>query len=206
MHKEILTEKQIELLPLIKNFSKNFGLVGGTAIALHIGHRESIDFDLFTLNDIDPFKIKKKITNGFNIERVFVNEEDEYTILVNGVKITFLRYPFGIEFRDNLDTVIKMADILTLAAMKAYALGRRAKWKDYVDIYFILKNHHNIEEIIKKAEDIFSSEFNEKIFRTQLAYFKDIDYTEKIIYRKGFEVGDEIIRNSLVDSSLSMVK
>lgn len=206
MHREILTEKQIELLPLIKNFSKNFGLVGGTAIALHIGHRESIDFDLFTLNDIDHLKIKKKITNGFNIERVFVNEEDEYTILVNGVKVTFLHYPFNIEFRDNFNTIIKVADLLTLSAMKAYALGRRAKWKDYVDIYFISKNHLNIEEIIKKAREIFSSEFNEKIFRTQLAYFEDIDYTEKIIYREGFEVNDEIIRNSLVDFSLSMVK
>ena len=46
MHKEILTKEQLELLPTIKFFSKDFGLVGGTAIALHIGHRHSIDFDL----------------------------------------------------------------------------------------------------------------------------------------------------------------
>ena len=45
LHPEILTKEQKELLPLVKKFYKDFGLVGGTAIALHIGHRESIDFD-----------------------------------------------------------------------------------------------------------------------------------------------------------------
>ena len=203
MLKEILTEQQIKLLPLIEKFSKDFGLVGGTAIALHIGHRESIDFDLFTLDEFDQSKIKRKITNGFKVEKVFVNETDEYTVLINGVKITFLRYPFRIEFKDKLDNIIKVADLLTLAAMKAYALGRRAKWKDYVDMYFILKNFHSMAEIIKTAKEIFSSEVNEKIFRAQLAYFEDIDYTEKVVYRKGFEVDDEVIKKNLIDFSLS---
>ena len=202
MRKEILTEQQIKLLPLIEKFSKDFGLVGGTAIALHIGHRESIDFDLFTVNELDPSKIKRKITNGFKVEKLFVNETDEYTVLINGVKITFLRYPFHIEFKDELDKIIKVADLLTLSAMKAYALGRRAKWKDYVDMHFILKNFHGMAEIIEKAKEIFSSEFNEKIFRAQLAYFEDIDYTEKVVYRKGFEVDDEVIKKSLIDFSL----
>jgi len=202
MRKEILTEQQIKLLPLIEKFSKDFGLVGGTAIALHIGHRESIDFDLFTLDEFDPSKIKRKITNGFKVEKLFVNETDEYTVLINGVKITFLRYPFHIEFKDELDKIIKVADLLTLSAMKAYALGRRAKWKDYVDMHFILKNFHGMAEIIEKAKEIFSSEFNEKIFRAQLAYFEDIDYTEKVVYRKGFEVDDEVIKKSLIDFSL----
>ena len=202
MRKEILMEQQIKLLPLIRKFSSDFGLVGGTAIALHIGHRESVDFDLFTASEFDSSKIKRKITNGFNVEKVFVNEADEYTVLINGVKITFLRYPFHIEFKDSLDNIIKTADLLTLAAMKAYALGRRAKWKDYVDMYFILKNHHSVAEITKKAKEIFSSEFNEKIFRAQLAYFEDIDYTEKVVYRKGFEVDDEVIKKNLIEFSL----
>ena len=203
MHKEILTEHQIKLLPLVGKFSKDFGLVGGTPEDLHVGHRGSIEFDLFTVSPLNSSKIKRKIADGFNIEKVFVSETDEYTILVNGVKITFLHYPFNIEFRNNLDNIIKTADLLTLAAMKAYALGRRAKWKDYIDMYFILKNHYDMTEIIKKAKEIFSSEFNEKIFRAQLAYFEDIDYTEKVIYRQGFEVDDKIIKDSLIDFSLN---
>jgi len=66
-----------------------------------------------------------------------------------------------------------------------------------------MKHHHGVKEIIKKAQKIFGDEFNEKIFRTQLVYFKDIDYSEKIIYLKGFETDDKIIRKSLIDFSLS---
>ena len=204
MHKEVLTEKQTSLLSLIEKFSEDFGLVGGTAIALHIGHRKSVDFDLFTLKELDSAKINKKIiTAGFNIEKTFVDEDDEYTVLIKGVKITFLHYPFKIEFNSQFDNVIKVADLLTLAAMKAYALGRRAKWKDYVDMYFIMENFHSISEIVEKARNIFSSEFNEKIFRAQLAYFKDIDYTEKVIFSQGFETNDKIIQSSLIDFSLN---
>jgi hypothetical protein len=53
MHKEILTKEQLELLALIKSFAKDFYLVGGTAIALYIGHRHSIDFDLFIHKNFD---------------------------------------------------------------------------------------------------------------------------------------------------------
>ena len=47
MHLEILNKEQKELLPILSQFKREYYLVGGTAIALHIGHRESIDFDLF---------------------------------------------------------------------------------------------------------------------------------------------------------------
>ena len=48
MHKEILSKEQLQLLPLLKAFSNEYNLVGGTAIALYLGHRQSIDFDLFS--------------------------------------------------------------------------------------------------------------------------------------------------------------
>lgn len=60
MHSQVLTQEQREILPLIKFLAKDFGLVGGTAIALHMGHRRSIDFDLFTNSRFDNLKIKKK--------------------------------------------------------------------------------------------------------------------------------------------------
>lgn len=52
MHKEVLTKEQVVLLPLIKEFAKEFFLVGGTALALQIGHRHSIDFNLFSYTSI----------------------------------------------------------------------------------------------------------------------------------------------------------
>ena len=94
-----------------------------------------------------------------------------------------------------------MPNLLTLASMKAFALGRRAKWKDYVDLYFILKTH-SFKSLVKKAQEIFGSEFNEKLFREQLAYFNDIDYSEKVDYTKGFGIEDSIIKNKLIKISL----
>jgi hypothetical protein len=94
-----------------------------------------------------------------------------------------------------------MPSLLSLASMKAYALGKRAKWKDYVDLYFIFKKH-SFGEVVNKAIEIFGQEFNEKLFREELAYFDDIDYTEQIDYMKGFEVRDETVKKNLSEISL----
>jgi negative regulator of genetic competence, sporulation and motility len=95
-----------------------------------------------------------------------------------------------------------MPDILTLGAMKAYALGRRAKWKDYVDLYFIIK-HYSIKELIRTAKKIFVNEFNEKLFREELSYFKDIHYSEKIDFMPEFELSESEIREKLIEFSLT---
>jgi len=204
MHKEILITEQKNLLPFIKSFSNDFGLVGGTAIALHIGHRKSVDFDLFSNKEFTNRQIRNKIIkNKKKIEHVFVDEKNEFTVLIDGVKCTFLYYPFKIKFSKKLEDKITLPDLLTLSAMKAYTLGRRNKWKDYVDLYFIMKNHYSIEKITKKAKLIFGNEFNEKIFKVQLAYFEDIDYSEKVIFTKTSKVSDTIIKKELTKFSLS---
>jgi hypothetical protein len=66
-----------------------------------------------------------------------------------------------------------------------------------------MKKYGGGQKIIKKAEEIFGGEFNEKLFRVQLSYSKDIDYTEKIIYMKGFETKNEVIKKALINFSLS---
>jgi len=189
-------------LPLLEKFSKDFGLVGGTAIALHIGHRRSIDFDLFSDKTFSNFRIKRKISRFKKIQRVFKDEDGQYTIFINGVRFTFFLYPYKINYSKKLSGIIKLPDLLTLAAMKSFALARRAKWKDYVDLYFVLKIHHSLNEIVAKGKKIFGNEFNEKLFRNQLAYFKDIDYGEEINYLKGFKVSDKIIKKELTNFSL----
>lgn len=203
MRKEVLTENQISLSFMLQIFSENFGLVGGTAIALQIGHRHSIDFDLFTNKPFSNFNIKKRISKYRKIKNVFKDEDGHYTFIIEDVQFTFFYYPYKLNFSKKFEDIIKMPDILTLAAMKAFALGRRAKWKDYVDLYFIMKDYHSLEEISEKARRIFGLEFNEKLFRSQLSYFQDINYKEKIIYLKGFEVDDKIIKKALIEFSLS---
>ena len=203
MHKEVLTKEQERLLPLVTKFTEKFGLVGGTAIALQIGHRRSIDFDLFSLEGFDNHKIKNIVKNGlWEIDKIYSDEEGQFTFFIDGVQFTFFEYPFKIEFPEYLDKFLRMPDLLTLAAMKAYALGRRTKWKDYVDLYFIIKDHHSLVEIAEKGREIFAGEFNEKIFREQLGYFQDINYSEVVEFLPGFEVSEQEIKDKLTAFSL----
>ena len=202
LHREILTKEQIELFPFLRKFREGYTLVGGTAIALHIGHRRSIDFDLFTPKAFRSSILQKKIKTVVKIDRILVDKESEFTFFVGGVKITFLNYPFELERTMDLDKTIKMPDLLTLSAMKAYALGKRAKWKDYVDLYFILKNYYSLHDVIKKCEMIFGNEFNSKIFRTQLSYFDDVNYEEAVEFLPGFEIDGEKIKKELINFSL----
>jgi len=201
-NKKVLTEKQVELLPTIRIFMDNFGLVGGTAIALHLGHRRSIDFDLFSLNEFGNGKIRNTIKKeGWSIDRLFKDEDGQFTFFINEVQMTFFFYPFEIEFNEEL-AGIKVPDLLTLGAMKAYALGRRAKWKDYVDLCFILQKYKSIKPLIRKTEEIFKNEFNENLFRKQLTYFEDINHEEEVEFLPGFEVSDEKIKKELNSFSL----
>lgn len=180
MYREVLNQRQLKLLPFLKFFRKDFFLVGGTAMALYLGHRKSVDFDLFTGKKFSRKLILKKIRESkLKINSVLVDNEDEYTIVLNGVKLTFLFYPFVVNAEHSFERFIKMPALVDLAAMKAYALGRRATLKDYVDMYFVLKKHVSFVEIVKRAKKIFGNFFNEKLFREQLCYFEDVDLNEK---------------------------
>ena len=202
LHKEILTGEQIKLLPLVRKFFKDFGLVGGTAIALYLGHRRSADFDMFSYKPFNNAAVRRKIKLTHTIQKVFKDELGQYTFFVNGVQFTFYCYPYNIKYSKKFEDYLKMPNLLTLGAMKAFALGGRNKWKDYVDLYFIIKDHFPVKQITEQAKQLFGGEFNEKIFRNQLAYFDDISYSEGVEFLKGFEVKDTVIKKALVEFSL----
>ena len=182
MHKEILSDKQQELLPLIRQFSREYYLAGGTAVALHIGHRRSIDFDLFKFSPVRHKRNIDKIAGSRLPYEVTWREAGQMNVTVDDVKLTFLEYPFQIATGMKFQDIIKVPELIDLAAMKAYALGRRSKWKDYVDLYFILKDHFSFSQVAERASGIFGQLFSEKLFRAQLSYFDDIDYSEQVEY------------------------
>ncbi len=203
MHDEILSDKQVELLPFIKKYKKKYFLVGGTAIAFHIGHRNSIDFDLFTFEKINSIGIKKQVSQSGFKSTIIISLPDQIHFILNEVKITFFEFPFEIVSDTGYKDYFTMPDLLTLAAMKAFALGGRGKWKDYVDLYFIIKNNYSVREISKKAKALFSDVFNPVLFKKQLSYFDDINYTEQVEYMPGFEVPDDEIKAFLIDAALA---
>jgi len=203
MHKEILSKSQIELLPLVKMFEREYYLVGGTAIALHIGHRRSIDFDLFKSGRLVLNRIITKVASSKKTYRVTRRVEEQLNLIIKDVKFTFFEYPYSINVDCKFEDIVKLPNLLNLAAMKAFALGRRSKWKDYVDLYYILRFHHSIKEIIEVSESIYGQLFSEKLFRAQLSYFDDIDYSEEVEYLDK-KTSEKEIREFLIEQAIEI--
>ncbi len=203
MHREILSKEQSELLLLIQQFKKTFYLVGGTAIALHLGHRRSIDFDLFSDKILKKITIKKIIGNTTYKTVKLFEDSDQLHYVVNDVKITFFTFPYNIPHVVNFENIIQLPSLLDLASMKAFALARRAKWKDYVDLFFIIKYHYSVKDISRHALNIFKHEFNEKLFREQLAFHKDIDYSDQIEYLVQ-PVDENEIKSFLIEKAIDI--
>ena len=120
-------------------------------------------------------------------------------LIVNDVKVTFFQYPFPVEPTARFEQTFRLPTLLQLAAMKAYALGRRSKWKDYVDLYFLLRDQFTLADICTEATHIFGELFSEKMFRSQLCYFEDIDYTEAVDWLIANPPTDEEIKQELTE-------
>lgn len=199
MYKEILSDKQLELLPTMAKFHREYYLVGGTAIALHLGHRRSIDFDLFKPSALNHKKNLDRLTDSGFSYIVTRRVAEQMNLIVNDVKVTFFQYPFPVQPIEKFESYFRMPSLLQLASMKAYALGRRSKWKDYVDLYFLLKDYFSIEQISECATNLFGGLYSEKMFRAQLCYFEDVDYTEEVDYLIPNPPSNEEVRNSLTE-------
>jgi hypothetical protein len=205
MHEEILSAAQLTLAETILPDFPKFYLCGGTALALQIGHRKSIDFDLAMPEEIRTESILRSLqTKGHFPEHTLTSTGDELTIIVQGVKLTFFSFPFPI--RPNVSWAragIRLPEIPVIGSMKAYALGRRSKWKDYVDLYFMLRDHVTLPELIHRTKTLFRGAFNAKLFLEQLCYFDDVDMTERVDFT-GNAVSDETIKECLTLKAMSV--
>jgi hypothetical protein len=203
MHTEILSNNQKKMLSFISTFKKDYYLVGGTAIALYLGHRNSIDFDLFSLKDVKRKNIKNTLEKHHFDYTVLHEAFDQLHVLVYDVKLTFFNYPFKIDTPVSFESYIKMPSLIDLGAMKAFALGGRAKWKDYVDLYFLLKFSSSLKDISENAKKIYGDKFNIKLFKQQLTWFDDIDYSESIVYLGNIRPSEQEVKDFLTEQALT---
>jgi predicted nucleotidyltransferase component of viral defense system len=179
----ILTTKARELFPKLSSFKDSFYLAGGTGLALQIGHRISVDFDLFSESPIKKTLIKK-VEEVFEKEsqEILVNNSRELTLIIGGVKCTFLHYPFDIILPLVTSGPIPLLSVREILAGKAYTIGRRGELKDYIDLYIGLRDSHSsLGEIINLANKKFRSAFNDRLFLEQLVYLDDIDSVDVIM-------------------------
>ena len=175
MYPEAISLKRQKIFQKLKNFPQ-FYLAGETALALQIGHRISDDFDLFTEKDIptELLEIVEKIFKESTID-IIINHSEQLSLIIEQTKVDFVKYPFPlildlIEYEE-----VKIIKIPEIAAMKAYTIGRRATYKDYIDLYFMLsEKHSSLSEIINISKEKFKERFDPRLFLEQLVYLEDI--------------------------------
>ncbi len=178
IHLGLLDKKRQEVFFTLVHFKKNGYLAGGTALALQINHRKSVDFDVFVDESITKdFKLKvKKI---FGQVDFYVDSSDQISFKTEeGIGVTFVWYFYPTVSSIITTSSIGLASVFDIAADKAETLGRRAIWRDYVDLFILLKRKIlTLDKIIKLAKKKFGGEFIETQFLEQLPYFLDLQKT-----------------------------
>ena len=181
LHLEILDDKRREIFNRLSHFKSLGYLAGGTALALQIGHRVSYDFDIFCQEKIKT-SLPVKVRDKMSIAKILINNSDEFTFLTEAdIKISFIYYPFKLDnlIIEDKDLPIRLLSPLGVAVSKSYALNRRNAWRDYLDIYYVVKNGlTSLDDIIRQAQKIYKDLFNEKLFLAQLVYTDDIANAE----------------------------
>lgn len=117
--------------------AERFYLAGGTGLALQLGHRTSIDIDLFSQNTFDAERYASLIIGLGG--RVIQAESGTIHAVLDGVKVSFLYYPYPLLRQLQIFHGIQVASIEDIAAMKAVAISQRGDKKDFFDMYEILK-------------------------------------------------------------------
>lgn len=174
MHLSIFDKKRTEFLKKL-GFLEKFGfyLAGGTALALQIRHRTSLDFDFYTEKKFDVRKLREEFDSRFKkVQEIYI-AEDTLGLAVNSINISFFRYPYPlIRPPERLESV-SVASPEDIAAMKIIAISQRGKRRDFIDIYFLIKNF-GLKKILEFTQEKYSM-FNIYVGLQGLVYFKDAD-------------------------------
>lgn len=219
--KSILSSEQLALKSFLEEFSSTHILAGWTAIALQIGHRKSIDFDLFCFGSQGNGKeLAKRIEKTWmkfdpkfsNLLWLSEEEQSDITIFIDWVKvqlIDFARNPFDISVSIKSNTIlckwIPSFNLLQLWALKAYAMMYRSKRKDAVDLYFIIQSWIKFEDIIKETKKIFTDLYKPE-YTFETIFDNKRDMTETVEYTISNPPKDDEIINFLIDQAEIFLK
>ncbi len=157
-----LPPAQVALWERLGKIPAPFVLYGGTALALRLGHRESVDFDFFTDASFRGGELLDALRWLGRVE-VVTSREDTLTIIEpGGVRLSFFGN-LGLQAVAEPSVApgngIVVASIFDLAGTKAKALVDRSEWKDYVDIAALLRAGHRLADVIGYATAIFDQLF-----------------------------------------------
>ena len=159
-----------------------FYLVGGPALALQLGHRLSVDIDLFTLQNFDNNDLIETLSAKFDvsIESEKVNMVVTY---INEIKVDFVKMGYPVLFPPLNIEGIRMLDIKDIAPMKLKAIAQRGSKKDFFDIYFLLQQFP-LETLLRLFKEKFKQYESFHIVKS-LTYFEDaVHYADPVVFDK----------------------
>jgi len=143
-------------------------------LAIQLGHRQSIDLDWFSAGKFSNAEIKNALTKVWVFK---LTSEEEGTIhgILNGVKVSFLFYGYGMLYPLVDYKNVRLADERDIAAMKIDAVSSRGSKKDFIDIYFLLEKY-SLSELIGFFEKKYKKiKFNKLHILKSLVYFEDAE-------------------------------
>lgn len=174
---QILSKNQQDALSKLGVLGKDYYLAGGTALALQLGHRTSLDFDFCSINHLDNKELANKLSRVFPSDFKARENQPKDTLFaeIEGIKISFFYYPYTpingfVDFPP-----IKLASIEDISAMKVAAIVQRGKQRDFIDLYYLI-NKIGINKILESAYQKYPwyREMDEIVF-TSLTYFDDAE-------------------------------
>ena len=174
LYLETISSSTLELLNELMNFSEfnNLRLVGGTGLALQIGHRKSIDLDLFGEIDFENINTVQLFSTFQNV--VSLKKSQHINIYsINDVKVDFVNYSYPWLNAPVVVNKIRLSSVEDIAAMKLAAITGRGSKKDFIDLYFFLKEY-SLSELIGFYK---SKYFDGSVFLLlkSLTYFNDAE-------------------------------
>lgn len=147
-------------------------MVGGTALALQLGHRNSVDLDLFGTIAATSDEIRSTLSAKYQVN--IIKESANINIyVVDGVKVDFVNYSYGWIDNEVRDDSIILAGVKDIAAMKIAAVIGRGTKKDFIDLFFLLR-HFSLQQIL----DLYMQKYPDGsmfIAMKSLTYFEDAE-------------------------------
>lgn len=193
-----------ELLELLKRIMeeplfKNFNLVGGTALSLQIGHRNSIDIDLFGEQEIDQNGFIETL-NNFGDVLIKTSSKNILITEINTIKVDFVNYKYKLLDKSLEIDQIRMLSDKDIAAMKLNAIAGRGSKKDFIDLFFLLKKY-SLKEMISFYNQKYT-DGSEFMVQKSLTYFDDAD--EQLSPKMFYDFNWEDCKQKIVEEVLKL--
>lgn len=153
-------------------------LAGGTAAALLLGHRISIDFDFFTRREFVPRELATALSRVGTFEE---EQADRATVLgrFEGIRFSYFRYDYPLLGETVKYQGVELADLRDIAAMKLDAIGSRGAKRDFIDLYFICQSRYRLPDIFRLYDGKYGRLSSNRVhLQKSLVYFDDAESDE----------------------------